>query len=481
MSQSILIEGGYVLSLDPSIGEHERGSVLVDGEKIVAVGPHVDAPPDAERLDATGCVVMPGFVDTHRHTWQTALRALCADWTLLEYFRGIRMTFSPRYRTSDVYAGNYAGALEALDAGVTSILDFSHCVNSPEHADAALEGLREAGGRAVFAYGYFPSGAPEPAFADHAARVADAARVRSQWLSCADGLLTMGVALTETGMVPWDHTRAEIESARELDALLTAHTGCVWGSELCMGVSQMHEHDLLGPGQVHVHCNALSDEDLGLLMRAGAAVSSTPETEIQMGMGHPVIRRWLDLGGLPSLGCDVVSACSGDMFAQMRLGLQFQRCIDADAANARGENPDSVSLTTRDALSWATVGGAEALGLGSRIGSLTPGKQADVIVVGSDRVGMSSLADAVGAIVLQAGAGDVRDVLVAGRLVKRGGAMVDADVARARELLDASKEWLFESVLAAGPVLPEAPPGFIDGLNAMAEANLAGGATLGGR
>lgn len=475
MSAPVLIEGGYVLSLDPSEGELERGSVLIEGGEIVSVAAQVEAPSDAERVDATGCVVMPGFVDTHRHTWQTALRALCSDWTLLEYFRGIRVSFSPRYRASDVYAGNLAGALEALEAGVTSILDFSHCVNSPEHADAAIEGLRDAGARAVFAYGYYPSGAPEPAFADHAARVADAARVRSQWFSSeADALLTMGVALTETGMVPWEQTQAEVESASELDALLTAHTGCVWGSDLCMGVSEMHHHGLLGPGQVHVHCNALPDEELGMLFAAGAAVSSTPETEIQMGMGHPVIRRWLELGGMPSLGCDVVSACSGDMFAQMRLGLQFQRCIDADAANARGENPENVSLTTRDALSWATVGGAAALSAGSRFGSLTPGKQADVIVVGSERLGMSSLGDPVGAMVLQANAGDVRDVLVAGRFVKRRGKLVGADVERARGLLEESKEQLFESVLAAGPVLSEAPPGFIDALNAAAEANLAG-------
>jgi len=469
----LLIEGGAVLSFDPEVGELERGSVLIEDERIVAVARDVEAG-DAEMVDATGCVVLPGFVDTHRHTWQTALRTVCADWSLMEYFRGIRQTFSPRYRASDVYAGNHAGMLEALDAGVTTILDFSHCVNSPEHADAAVEGLRDAGGRGVFAYGYFPSGAAEPAFADHRERIDDARRVRSQHFSSPDGLLTMGVALTETGLLPFDLTRAEAESARELDALLTAHTGCVWGSSLCMGVKEMDAHGLLGPGQVHVHCNALSDSELDLLFHAGAAVSSTPDTELAMGMGRPIVRRWLDRGGLPSLGCDVVSANSGDMFAQMRLALQFQRCMDADEMNSRGENPETVELTTRDVLRWATVGGAEALGLSGRVGSLSPGKQADLVVLGSNRLGMSAVADPAGAAVLQAGVADVRDVLVAGRFVKRGGVLVGADAARARGLVEESREWLFESVLAGGEVLPEAPPGFIEGLTAMAEQNLAG-------
>src|SRR5438874_12084568 len=133
--------------MDDAIGELERGSVLVEGDRIAEVSPAIEAR-DAERIDASGMVVMPGFVDTHRHTWQTALRAICADWTLMEYFRGIRMNISPEYTPEDVFAGNYVGALEALNAGVTTILDFSHCMNSPRHADAALEGLRDTGIRA---------------------------------------------------------------------------------------------------------------------------------------------------------------------------------------------------------------------------------------------------------------------------------------------------------------------------------------------
>ncbi len=468
----LLIENGYVLSMDDLIGELEQGSVLVEGDRIAEVAATVEVA-DAERIDARGMVVMPGFVDTHRHTWQTALRAICADWTLTEYFRGVRMNISPEYTAEDVHAGNYVGALEALDAGVTSILDFSHCNNSPEHSDAGIAGLREAGIRAVYAYGYYPSPAVEPAFAAHADRIADARRVQAEHFSSGEGLLTMGVAITETGLLPWEDTAAEVRSARELDVLLTAHTACVWGSQSTMGVQELHSHGLLDSAQVHVHCNALSDDELKLIANAGAKVSSTPETELQMGMGHPVIGRALALGMKPTLGCDIVSLNAGDMFAQMRIGLQFQRAMDNDPVIASGEMPATLRLGVRDALRWATMNGAEALGLASQTGSLTPGKQADVVLVGGEALNMTPRPDPAGGIVVQANASNVDTVLVAGRVVKRGGRIVDGDLRRARRLAEESQERIFAALAAKGPVLPPEQEGFTEALNQLAEANLA--------
>jgi cytosine/adenosine deaminase-related metal-dependent hydrolase len=468
----LLIENGYVLSMDDAIGELEHGSVLVEDDRIVQVGRSIDAP-DAERIDARGMVVMPGFVDTHRHTWQTALRAICADWTLMEYFRGIRMNISPEYTADDVYAGNYVGALEALDAGVTSILDFSHCNNSPGHADAGIAGLRDARIRAVYAYGYYPSPSPDPVFASHDERIADARRVQAEHFSSPEALLTMGVAITEVGLLPWEDTAAEVRSARELDVLLTAHTACVWGSQSTMGVRELDAHGLLHSEQVHVHCNALSDEELGLLANAGAKVSSTPETELQMGMGHPVIRRALALGMKPTLGCDIVSLNSGDMFGQMRIGLQFERAMENDPVIASGEMPGTLRLGVRDALRWATVNGAEALGLGARVGSLAPGRQADLILVGGEALNMTPRPEPVGSVVVQANASNVDTVLVAGRVVKRAGALVDVDPIRVRRLADESRERVFAAVAAKGAVLPPEQEGFTDALNQLAQANLA--------
>ena len=301
----------------------------------------------------SGHVVMPGFVDTHRHTWQTPFRGVCADWTLEDYFRGIRTTISPNCSADDVYAGNHLGALEALDAGVTTILDFSHCNNTPEHADAALQGLRDAGIRALFAYGYYPAPSPEPGFADHDERLADARRIRERELPADDGLVTMGLALTEVGLLPFEQTIAEVRSAGELGVPTVLHTGCSWGSAITEGIPELDHHGLLGAEQVHVHCNTLDDRDFRRLADNGCKVSSSPETEIQMGMGHPVIRRALEHGMRPSLSCDVMSSNSGDMFSQMRIGLQFERCMRNDTFNARNLMPDTLDLTVRDALRWA--------------------------------------------------------------------------------------------------------------------------------
>lgn len=472
MPHRLLIRNGYVLSLDRQIGDIERGDVLVQDGCIVEVAASLDVA-DADVIEAEGHVVMPGFVDTHRHTWQTALRAICADWTLAQYFLGVRSTFSPRYGPDDVYAGNYVGALEALDAGVTTVLDFSHCNVTPAHADAAVQGLRDAGLRAVFAYGYFAPPAAEPGFADHAARVADARRVQCEHFASAADLVTMGIALTETGLIPFEDSKTEVLSARELGVPLVAHTGCAWGTQVTMGVREFAAHGLLGPDQIHVHCNSLSEHEFDLLARNDCKVSSSPETELQMGMGHPVIGRCLERGMKPSLSCDVVSLNSGDMFTQMRLALQFQRAMDNDALLARGEDPIQLRLTVRDALGWATANGAEAMGLASICGTLTPGKQADLIVVGGDRLNMLPLPAPVASMVVQANAANVRDVLVAGRVVKRDGQLVGVDAARLRRLIQDSRARVFARVLAVGPILPEPPAGMLEALDTLSRTNLA--------
>ncbi len=473
MSERLLLRGGYVLSMDPDVGELAAGDVLIEGARIVAVEERIEVE-DCEILDVAGHVVMPGFVDTHRHTWQTPFRGVCADWTLEDYFRGMRMSISPNCAPQDVYAGNYVGALEALDAGVTTILDFSHCNNSPEHADAALQGLRDAGIRALFAYGYYPPPVTEPVFASHAARLEDARRLREQQLSSDDALVTMGVALTEVGLLPFEQTIAEARSAGELAVPSVLHTGCTWGSLVTEGIPELEHHGLLGAGQVHVHCNTLDERNLRRLAEHDCKISSTPETEIQMGMGHPVIARAIALGMRPSLSCDVISSNSGDMFSQMRLGLQFERCMRNDTFNARNRMPDPLELTVRDALRWGTANGAHAMGMEDRIGSLTPGKQADVIVIGGRRLNMVPMADPVGCLVAQANPSNVQHVLVAGRLVKRGGALLEIDLDRAIGLAQAACDRVLGAATSSGrPLLPPVPDGFGDFINTAAAQNLA--------
>jgi cytosine/adenosine deaminase-related metal-dependent hydrolase len=473
MGDRLLIRGGHVLTLDPSLGDFSPGDVLVEDGRIAAVSPRVDG--DAgEVVEAAGRIVLPGFVDTHRHTWQTALRGVCADWTLLDYFRGIRLNAAAAFRPEDVRAGNLAGALEALSAGVTTILDFSHCVLTPQHADAAIEGLRESGIRAVFAYGYYAVPVPDPAFPGHAARVADARRVRGEHFAAHGGLVTMGIALTELGLIPFEDTRAEVASARELDVLVTAHTGVVTHPDWPGDVELLAGAGLLDAGQVHVHCNACTERELQLLAGAGCSISVTPETELQMGMGWPVTGRALACGLRPSLGCDIVSNNSGDLFAQMRMAVQVQRALDNDGALREQRMPERLSVSARDALSWATIEGARALGLDAHLGSLTPGKAADLIVVRADRLSMAPVHDPVAAIVLQAGPADVEAVLVEGRFRKRSGRL-EADASAATAAVDGSAGHLRDALDARGGLLPPAPDGFLDAVVANSLANVGRG------
>jgi cytosine/adenosine deaminase-related metal-dependent hydrolase len=469
-AERILIRGAYVMTMDDGLSDLPVGDVLVEGDRIVAVSPRIDAT-DAQLLDARGHVVMPGFVDTHRHTWQTQMRAICADWTLTDYFFGIRLAISPAYFADDVYVGNFTGALEALNAGVTMILDFSHCNNTPEHADAAIAGLADAGIRALHCYGFFAPNPANPTFPDHDSRRADFARV-ARTHSSTGGLLTIGAALTEVASIPWRHTVAEIESARRAGAPIVAHTGCVWGSLVTGGVKEMHAHGLLGPEQVHVHCNTLDDGDWRLLADAGAKVSISPETELNMGMGRLALGKCREFGIEPTLSCDIVSLNSGDLFAQMRLALAHQRFVDNDLVNQSGAMPATLTCTARDALRWATINGAEACGLGAQVGSLRPGKQADIIILGGHGFALRPRHETAGSIVFQATPHDVRDVLVAGKIVKRDGALVGVDLPRVLDRAEQSAESVLARVRSVTPVLPPRPAGGFD-LEAMARHHMA--------
>jgi 5-methylthioadenosine/S-adenosylhomocysteine deaminase len=477
VTERLLVKGGHVLTLADSPAESRRADVLVEDGWIVAVEPEIDAS-ECEVLDASNAIVMPGFVDTHRHTWQTALRGICADWTLLDYFRGIRLHISTEFGPEDMYAGNYVGALEALDAGVTSLLDFSHCTNTPEHADEAIRGLSEAGVRGVFAYGFYPVPLAEPHFTDHELRIADARRVRSEHFSGTggrSGRLGMGIALTELGLVPLDATRREIETARELDVLVTAHIGTVGDPAWPREIELLHREELLDARQVHVHCNACSDAELRLIADHGAAVSVTPETEMQMGMGFPITGRALACGLRPGYGCDIVSLGSGDMFNQMRLGLQMQRALDNDEELREGRPPETIRLGVADVLRLATVDGAAAMGLDSRVGTIEPGKLADIILIRTDSTRFAPWNDAVAAVVLHANAGDVDTVLVGGRIVKQDGRLLDVDAARARRLADDSRDRIMDAVEAKGGPLLELPEGWFEGVRQAVLQNVGAG------
>lgn len=436
MSKRILLKGGQVVG-----GPREPADVLIEGDVIAAMSPSIDAG-DAEIIDVSGMLVAPGFVDTHRHIWQTSIRGVAADWSLVEYIRFIRLGYATAYRPEDVWISTYAGALEALDAGITTICDFCHIMRTPEHADAGIEGLDCSGIRGQFYYGFYDVPSEPRSFLDHDARVRHArhffdARFRAR---PASALVTMGVALTEFNLIPVAHTADEIAVARDFDIPLTMHMGTLSTPD---SVARLAQAGLLGPRMLHVHCNASSDDELKAIADSGGALSITPETELQMGMGIPVTNRALAVGLRPTLGIDIVSDYSGDMFAQMRIALQTARAIDNQKVLDAGRMPPEIDLKVADAYDFATIDGARAIGLDAKVGSLAVGKQADIITVRQDGIHHAPRAlDPVASLVLQVRPSDVDSVFVAGQARKRNGRLVGVDLAAVRARAQASSDHL---------------------------------------
>jgi len=218
----ILIKGGTVLTLDRQIGDFENADVLIEGSKIAAVRPGISAP-NAEVISATRAIVMPGFVDTHRHMWEGILRNILPDGSLGDYFRDITGTLGPAYQPQDVYAGNLVSALGAIDVGVTTVLDWSHIHNSPEHTDAAVQALRDSGVRAVFGYGSPQLGPPNKWWEDTRHRYPeDIRRLRTQYFSSDDQLVTLALAGVP---LPFDVAMSSWKLARDVGARITVHVG----------------------------------------------------------------------------------------------------------------------------------------------------------------------------------------------------------------------------------------------------------------
>jgi 5-methylthioadenosine/S-adenosylhomocysteine deaminase len=439
MSDKLLIRGGTVLSVDPSVGDLPRGDVLIEDDTIVAVQPDISA--DAETIDATGFIVIPGFVDTHRHTWEAAIRGSAPNATLDDYFVEILDTFAPLYRPEDVYASNLAGALECLDAGITTLVDWSHINNTPEHPDAAIRALQEVGIRSQYAYGSANLSLSDYWFESKIAIPNDdVRRVRDTYFSSDDGLLTMALATRGSGFCLDDVVRSEWTLARDLGIPITVHVAMGRLAGRFAMVKHLSEMGLLGPDTTYVHCCYLSDEEWQLLADSGGTVSIAAQVETQMGHGWPPVVKAMGYGLRPSLSIDVVTTVPGDMFTQMRAAFGADRAR-ANAVFWQQNEPAENLLTARQMLEIATINGAHVAGLESRTGSLTPGKKADVVLLDARRLNVAPVIDPVAAVTLSADVSNVDTVIVNGVVRKRNGALT-ADVARARDLVEQSRDHL---------------------------------------
>jgi len=469
----ILIQNGHVLSMDPRVGDFPSADVLIENDIIVQVAPGIEAT-DAEVIDAKGHSVMPGLVDTHRHSWQAQMRGSSSDITLFGYLCGVRFNAIREYLPEDVRLGTHLGALEALNGGATTILDYAHCVNTPDHADAAYEGVKSAGLRALFCYGFYECSPEAPLYFPNAdARINDFHRFADTYFSSNGGLLTLGAGLSEVGLVPFSTTRKEIAAARERGARIVTHSGGAWS--VPNGIAELDAFGLLGPEQVHVHCNALHEEEWEALAKAGAKVSISVEAELNSGLGRPPFAQCKRHGIKPTLSCDSPALVRGDLLTQARFGLAFKRWEETEALNLARQDPMTVTAEAREALEWCTMNGAEAVGLEDKIGSLTPGKQADIIIIGGPSIAQHPRRYTAGSVVFQTNPEDVRTILVAGRVVKKDGKLIGVDLPALLDQVERSAAGIMERADAAAA---SAPPqnivsdGFT-GFRKLMEANLA--------
>ncbi len=439
-----LIKSGIVVTVDESVGDLRRGDVLIEDGRIVAVAPDIAAD-GAETIDATDRIVMPGFVNAHIHTWQTGLRGIAADWTISEYLHAMHASIAPNLTAADIFIANLVGALGQLNAGVTTMVDWCHNNPSPAHTDAAIDGLFESGIRALFLHGS-PKPDPRPGqphFSEIPHPRAEIERLARGPLGARDGLIGLGMAVLGPAYSTYEVSRYDLALARELGMICSMHVG---GGAMRTpdGFQRLAAEGLIDDRVNIVHGNSLADEVLRRLIGSGAGVTVTPEVELQMGFGDTLIGRLRALGSAPSLGSDVESALGSDMFTNLRVALQSQRNLDNQQVIARTRRaPERLSISCREALRWATIDGARMAGLDDRVGSLSPGKEADIILLRADDLNLLPVVDPVASIVLHAGTVNVDTVLVAGRVVKRDGKLLYRDLARRKaELAESSRRVL---------------------------------------
>jgi 5-methylthioadenosine/S-adenosylhomocysteine deaminase len=430
-----LLRNGTVLTMDDRHTVLHNADVLVVDEKIAEVGVGLTAPEGAIEIDATGGILMPGMIDTHRHMWQTAMRGYGADWTLTQYFVWYYLQSGKLFRPEDIYAGNLLSAIEAIDAGVTTTVDWSHGLQTAQHADAAVDALQAVPGRFVLAYGNIQQGpwewSADPSFRDFVNRR----------ITPGNDMLGFQMAFDVTGD-PAFPERAAFEVARELGVPVTTHAG-VWGATNDDGIRLMHENGFMTPQTVYVHSATLTHDSYHRIAATGGSVSVSTESEQSAGQGYPPTWTLRDHGIPVSLSMDTSVWWSGDLFSAMRTTLGADRSREHMEAHNRAETVTQLHLRAEHVVDWATRGGSKALGLDSAVGSLEPGKKADIVLIkNDDSPVMFPILHPYGHVAFQAQRGDVHTVLINGKVVKRDHKLVDVDLAAAKRAVEQTIEHL---------------------------------------
>ena len=423
--RQILLRGGTVVSMDPKVGDFVKGDVLIDGRKITAVGAQVKAPPQAQVIDATNTVVIPGFVDAHRHSWEGQLRRIIPDGAIAEYMATTHNGFARHYRPRDIYVGNLITALGCIDAGITCVIDNSHNSRSAAHSDSAVQALLDAGIRGVHA-----SGAPAAGEWDRQ-WPQDLERLQKKFFASADQLVTLRLF---SGM-----SRENYAFARRLGIRITTESNAA-GPEF----DQFLNEGLVRSDITFNHCQGWPDRVWQRVKESGATVNVCPRSDAQYGLGEGVfaLQKALDHGMRPGFSIDNEVSYGTDMFSEMRVAFNVQRAM-AQYRRANGDAKAPAPVGVRTVLECATVGGAACAGLLDRCGTLTPGKDADVVMIRTDDINLYPSNHAIGTVVLAADTRNVDTVIVGGRIRKLGGRMQGVNMVQFRQMADESRNYLF--------------------------------------
>lgn len=424
MARRTLLRGGCVLTLAAKSPNYNQADVLIEGDRIAEVGPGLRAR-DADVIDATDSIVMPGFVDTHRHVWQSLFCSLGDPADKVDP-PSAASVYGPHHQADDIYASTLIGLLRGVESGITSMVDWFDA--GDEHTEAALQAHADAGVRTVFVKG---ASSWVPARTEWGSRLKALAGTGWDHRST-----TLAAGAPDPTLDGQDTVVGEWALARELGLRIHAHVG--HDSRERGAVAALASRQLLSEDVTLVHCTHLSDSDLDAIATTGAAVALTPSTDMAGGVGSPPLQRLIDRKIRPGLGVDGERITPGDMFAQIRAVISLQHASFFDLKLA-GKGGLPRLLTTRDVIRWATVDGARVAGLGSVTGSLEPGRQADVIVLRADRPNIAPVNDPIGAVVWGMDTSNVDWVIVGGRVLMRQG-VLEGDVDRVRELAMASRD-----------------------------------------
>jgi 5-methylthioadenosine/S-adenosylhomocysteine deaminase len=423
----ILLKGGTIVSMDAKVGDLVKGDLLIEGTKISAIAPEINAA-DAQVIDVPDTIIVPGLVDCHRHSWEGQLRRINPNSpTLADYMNATHLSFAKFYRPQDHYVGNYLTAMGCIDAGVTCVIDNSHNSRSAAHSDAAVEALFDSGIRAVHA-----SGPPGAGDWDHQ-WPQDLERLQKKYFSSADQLVTLRMF---SGPI-----RENWAVARKLGLRITTE---FQGPQQAALLDPLAADKLVGPDNTFNHCGALPERTWQIFLESGANINVCPRSDAQYALGEGVcaLQHAWDHGIKPGFSVDNETSYSTDMFMEMRVALYIQRAVAQNRKFSGDQNPPK-PLMVRDVLHCATMGGAHCASLDDKVGSLTPGKEADLLVIRTDDINLYPSNNAIGTVVQAAERSNIDTVIIGGRVRKYRGRVVGLDMVSLKAMIDESRSHLF--------------------------------------